>query len=141
MSGSTPTRCARRCSTHRRPRAPSTARANLQIDQRLADLTSQVESAFAKGETGRAAYDTYSGLVSLAVEMIRRIGDTSHLIHDPDLDSYYLMDAAIVRLPDAIVYAGRATDLVTLAGGGRSAGEDQVRAAVARFRCRTTPSR
>lgn len=106
---------------------------DLQIDQRLGDLTSQIESAVARGETGRPAYDTYSGLVSLAVEMIRRIGDSSHLIHDPDLDSYYLMDAAIVRLPDAVVYAGRATDLVVLAGGKALAGEDQVRAAVARF--------
>ena len=55
--------------------------------------------------------------MSLTVEMIRRIGDSSHLIHDPDLDSYYLMDAAIIRLPDAMVYAGRAADLVALAGG------------------------
>jgi hypothetical protein len=108
-------------------------RTDLQIDQRLGDLTSQVESAIAKGETGRAAYDTYSGLVSLTVEMIRRIGDTSHLIHDPDLDSYYLMEAAIVRLPNTVVYAGRTTDLVTLAGGRTLSGEDQVAAGVARF--------
>ena len=71
--------------------------------------------------------------MSLTVEMIRRVGDSSHLIHDPDLDSYYLMDAAIIRLPDAVVYAGRAADLVALAGGEALTGEDQVRAAVARF--------
>jgi hypothetical protein len=106
---------------------------NLQTTQRLADLNSQLESAFAKGPRGRDAYETYTPLVDLAIQMFRRIGDTSHLIHDPDLDSYYLMDAAIIRLPDAIVYAGRATDLVTLAGGKALAGEDQVRAAVARF--------
>ena len=100
---------------------------NLQTAQRLTDLNSQLESAFAKGDPGRAAYDTYSPLVYLTIQMFRRIGDTSHLIHDPDLDSYYLMDAAIIRLPDAIVYAGRATDLVTLAGGKALAGEDQVR--------------
>jgi hypothetical protein len=109
------------------------AQTDLQIDQRLKDLRSQVESAIAKGETGRAAYTTYSGLVSLTIELIRRIGDTSHLVHDPDLDSYYLMDAAIIRLPDAVVLAGRATDLVTLAGGKTLTGEDQVAAGVARF--------
>jgi hypothetical protein len=65
--------------------------------------------------------------------LIRRIGDTSHLIHDPDLDSYYLMEAALITLPDAIVYAGRASDLVTMAGGRSLTGEDEVRAAVARF--------
>src|SRR5690606_28224994 len=49
-------------------------------------------------------------------------------------DSYYLMDAAIVRLPRAMVYAGRAADLVTLSGDtGVLTGEDAVRAAVARF--------
>jgi hypothetical protein len=106
---------------------------SLRIGQRITDLTSQIESTFARAETGRAAYETYSALVSLTVEMQRRVGDSSHLIHDPDLDSYYLMDAAIIRLPDAIVYAGRAADLVALAGGKALAGEDQVRAAVARF--------
>ncbi len=106
---------------------------SLRIGQRLTDLTSQIESTFARAETGRAAYETYSALVSLSVEMIRRVGDSSHLIHDPDLDSYYLMDAAIIRLPDAVVYAGRAADLVALAGGEALTGEDQVRAAVARF--------
>ena len=107
--------------------------ASLQTTQRLSDLSSQLESAFAKGEKGRAAYETYTPMVDLVIQMFRRIGDSSHLIHDPDLDSYYLMDAAIIRLPDAIVYSGRATDLVTLAGGKVLAGEDQVRAAVARF--------
>jgi hypothetical protein len=43
------------------------------------------------------------------------------------------MDAAIIRLPDAVVLAGRATDLVTLAGGKTLTGEDQVAAGVARF--------
>ena len=106
---------------------------SLRIGQRLTDLTSQIESTLARAETGRAGYETYSSLVSLTIEMMRRVGDSSHLIHDPDLDSYYLMDAAIIRLPDAVVYAGRAADLVALAGGEALTGEDQVRAAVARF--------
>jgi hypothetical protein len=101
--------------------------------QRITDLASQIESTFARGETGRAAYDSYSTLVTLCIDLMRGIGDSSHLIHDPDLDSYYLMDAAIVRLPDAMVYAGRASDLVQLAGGKALGGEDEVRAAVARF--------
>lgn len=105
----------------------------LQTRQRFTDLTAQVEAALVRGQTGRAAYNTYSDLVTLTTELYRRIGDRSHLIHDPDLDSYYLMDAAIVRLPDAMVLAGRASDLVALAGTQVLAGEDAVRAAVARF--------
>jgi hypothetical protein len=105
----------------------------LQTPKRLTELRSAVESALTKAESGREAYETYTGLVTLALDLVRQISDTSHLIHDADLDSYYLMDAAVVRLPNAIVLAGRASDLVTLAGGKILQGEDAVRAAVARF--------
>jgi hypothetical protein len=107
--------------------------AGLQAPQRLADLTAQVDAAIGRREVGRPAYDSFSVLVTLAVALIRQVGDTSHLVHDPDLDSYYLMDAAIVRLPSAMVFAGRASDLVTLASGQALEGEDAVKAAVARF--------
>ena len=107
---------------------------DLRTTQRLTDLTEQVEAAFNAGETGRAAYQRYSSIVDLGLDLIRLIGDTSRLVHDQDLDSYYLMDAAITRLPNVMVYAGRAADLVALAGGtGALTGEDAVRAAVARF--------
>ena len=107
--------------------------ADLQTHQRLTDLSSQIEAAIAGKESGLEAYNTYSGLVTNASNLIRQVGDTSHLIHDPDLDSYYLMDAAIVRLPDAVVLAGKAADLVVLANQETLQGEDAVRAAVARF--------
>ncbi len=107
---------------------------DLQTSQRLSDLSDQVQAAFSAEETGRPAYQRYASLVDLTVDLIRVIGDNSHLIHDPDLDTYYLMDAATVRLPHAMVYAGRAADLVALAGEtGELSGEDAVRAAVARF--------
>ncbi|MGH8009200.1 MAG: SpoIIE family protein phosphatase, partial [Candidatus Binatia bacterium] len=32
--------------------------------------------------------------------LIAYVGDTSNLILDPDLDSYYLMDAVLLKLPD-----------------------------------------
>jgi hypothetical protein len=105
----------------------------LHTQQALGDLGTQIRSALARKETGRAAFDTYSGLVTLAAAMMRNTADSSHLIHDPELDSYFVMDAAITRLPDAMIFAGRAADLVTLAGGHQLEGEDAVRAAVARF--------
>jgi hypothetical protein len=107
--------------------------ADLQTHQRLTDLSAQIEAAIAGKESGAAAFNTYSGLVILATDLIHQVGDTSHLIHDPDLDSYYLMDAAIVRLPDAVVLAGKAADLVALANQETLQGEDAVKAAVARF--------
>ena len=83
--------------------------------------------------TGQDGYEVYSDLVTLTLNLTRQIGDTSHLAHDPDLDSYYVMEAAIVRLPNAVVLAGRAADLVVLSGGKALEGENAVRAAVARF--------
>jgi hypothetical protein len=100
---------------------------------RFVDLRTKVEAELAKPETGRAAFDTYSGLVTLAVDLMKQIGDRSSLIHDPDLDSYYLMDAAVIQLPIAVTLAGRAADLVALSSGRPLQGEDAIRAAVARF--------
>ena len=34
--------------------------------------------------------------------LMYRVGDTSNLILDPDLDSYYLMDAVVTKLPDVL---------------------------------------
>lgn len=101
--------------------------------ERLVDLTRKVETALSQPATGRAAFDTYAALVTLASDLMKQIGDRSNLIHDPDLDSYYLMDAAIIRLPEAVTLAGRASDLVALADGNTLVGEDAIRAAVARF--------
>src|SRR5262245_1818040 len=40
--------------------------AELQTTQRLATLTTEIEAAVARRETGRAAYETYSAIVGLA---------------------------------------------------------------------------
>ncbi|MBX7219013.1 MAG: HAMP domain-containing protein [Blastocatellia bacterium] len=59
-------------------------------------------------------YDKNSKFVADTIGLIAQVGDTSNLILDPDLDSYYLMDAVIVRLPDtAEVLSG----LYTKGGG------------------------
>lgn len=43
--------------------------------------------------------DSHSQLIKEIQSLVARVGDTSNLILDPDLDSYYLMDVIIVRLP------------------------------------------
>jgi methyl-accepting chemotaxis protein len=52
--------------------------------------------------------------------LVTEVGNTSNLILDPDLDSFYVMDAQIVQLPKALVAAGRA------AAGPASTGRDAV---------------
>lgn len=107
--------------------------AELQTSARLRELTSQIDATLARPVTGREAYESYSVLVTLAVALEQRIGDTSHLVHDPDLDSYYLMEAAIKHLPQAMVYAGSASDLAALALAPDLEGDEAIKAQVARF--------
>jgi methyl-accepting chemotaxis protein len=49
-------------------------------------------------------------LAEALAAMITEAGNTSNLILDPDLDSFYLMDAQIVQLPKALVAAMRAAN-------------------------------
>jgi serine phosphatase RsbU (regulator of sigma subunit) len=46
-------------------------------------------------------YDSvYQSLASDIHRLNARVGDTSNLILDPDLDTYYLMDATLLKLPE-----------------------------------------
>lgn len=101
-------------------------------EARFAELRQRVETVLASNPRGQEAYGAYTDVVALTVVLIRQVGDSSSLSRDPDLDSYYLMDAATVRLPDAMVLAGKASDLVVLAGDKELSGEDAIKAAVAR---------
>jgi hypothetical protein len=105
----------------------------LGTSQRFTDLRGRIEAALTGGATGRTAYQTYSDVMALTIDLFRQVGDESQLIHDQDLDSYYVMVAAVEQLPDAIVNAGRAADLVALAGSSQLQGDDAIRAAVARY--------
>ena len=40
-------------------------------------------------------------------QLISLVGDKSNLILDPDLDSYYLMDAILLKLPEGADLVGR----------------------------------
>jgi hypothetical protein len=48
-----------------------------------------------------------------ALDLIAHAGDISNLILDPDLDSYYLMEAVVMRLPELAIQLGA----VAAAGG------------------------
>src|SRR5260221_4509516 len=51
------------------------------------------------GLTPAATAEKHTHLVADVRTMITHAGDTSNLILDPDLDSYYLMDATLLALP------------------------------------------
>ncbi|NTU82841.1 MAG: response regulator [Chloroflexales bacterium] len=48
-----------------------------------------------------ATYDRYEAFIGDLRDLIILVGDRSNLILDPDLDSYYIMDAVLLRLPEA----------------------------------------
>lgn len=89
--------------------------AGLDTTERWAKLRST-----ARAVTGRAyadpvdGYTGYSELLDGAVALSRKVGDTSKLILDPQLDAYYVMNAALLRIPEVIVDGGRYADLVYL---------------------------
>lgn len=56
-------------------------------------LLDQPPKGFSEAET------TYKALINHVRTMITHAGDTSNLILDPDLDSYYLMDVTLLALP------------------------------------------
>ena len=88
--------------------------ADLGSRQRWTDVKSRVEYLVSLRPTGEGAYRAYTDAVQLIDDLIRKIADTSNLILDPKLDSYYLMDSVVLRLPNVLLFAGRASDLAAL---------------------------
>jgi hypothetical protein len=100
---------------------------------RWTDLRDRANGVVAQSTAGRAAYQSYSDVLTLALDLAVRVGDTSDQIIEPQLDSFYVIDTALLRLPRVLVSAGRAADLATLAtaGTGPVAPADAVQVSVA----------
>jgi len=57
------------------------------------------------------AFKRYTGIIDAEIDLIVNIGDVSNLILDPELDSFYLMDAVINKLPLIMEHLGKARGL------------------------------
>jgi methyl-accepting chemotaxis protein len=68
----------------------------------------------------------YGELTQKLRRLFRRVGDTSNLILDPDLDSYYLMDISVVALPDAQSHLNDILDLTSRLRKSALKSEDQL---------------
>jgi len=73
---------------------------DLKLDQQLSAVT----DAAAQAGTPAGDAEFATALNNLIVE----VGNTSNLILDPDLDSFYVMDSLVVQLPNALVTAAQA---------------------------------
>jgi methyl-accepting chemotaxis protein len=77
------------------------------------------------------AVDSYGRLTDATLKLIVRAGDTSNLILDPDLDSYYVMDALVNTVPTALDAAGRVSSReVALVAAGASSEADRILLAI-----------
>jgi signal transduction histidine kinase len=56
-------------------------------------------------------YCLQSGLITDIVNQITHVGDTSNMILDPDLDTYYFLDTLITKLPTATFLTAEIRDL------------------------------
>ncbi len=72
----------------------------LALRGKLADVSAAAPAA--TSAPGRLAF---AGAV---VALVTELGNTSKLILDPDLDSFYVMDATVVQLPKALLSAAEA---------------------------------
>ena len=94
----------------------------------VANVSREWAELAASKTPGREQYGHLAGDVRT---MIVHAGDTSNLILDPDLDTYYLMDATLIALPetqDRMAQAG--LDVARLLARGKSTAEERIPVAV-----------
>lgn len=65
----------------------------------LGNSWKSLEKKVADGASAGEVNNAYASTVSELRGFISHVGDTSNLILDPDLDSYYLMDVTLLALP------------------------------------------
>ncbi len=58
--------------------------------------------------TSAQSFTRHTELINEILELIIHVGDTSNLVLDPELDSYYLMDLIIHQIPQLVEYMGQA---------------------------------
>jgi len=100
------------------------------LRQQVVDLT---DRTFAGAD---AALTAYSEVVDTTLALVRKAGDTSNLILDPQLDVYYVMNTALLRLPEVLVASGRYSDLLQVAAALKDASRPQRLAALSTARSR-----
>ena len=115
--------------------ADATLGSELQTSDRWADVRQLLQLRLTvKTWQPPTAYTQYSDVNTKLLALTRTVGDNSRLILDPAIDSYYVMDASLLRIPEILVDSGRYTDLSVLFPNG--AGNDATKAQLAAARNR-----
>jgi methyl-accepting chemotaxis protein len=85
--------------------------ATLGTSTRWHALRSEIAASVAHGGAPGDAVRRYGALAQSVIGLITATGNSSNLILDPDLDSFYVMDAFVVKLPTLIDATGTAVDM------------------------------
>jgi len=71
----------------------------------------EIEASIKLNSNKEKLLENYSGFISRIQTFTGKIGDESNLILDPDIDTYYLMDATVIRYPYLIETLQKNIDL------------------------------
>ena len=84
-----------------------------EINSVLGSLKSALLStiANANSQSKKEGFKNYTNIIKSELALIVKIGDMSNLILDPDLDSFYLMDLVVNKLPLITEATGKARGL------------------------------
>ncbi len=78
-----------------------------------------VRAKSANSTSAQELFEQHNRLMVSITDLIVHVGDKSNLILDPDLDTYYLMDAVIVQLPNAVDALGQVRGLMSGASSAK----------------------
>lgn len=84
--------------------------ASLRTSQQAQDLKQTWQAIRAAGSQD-GGYDRQTAFIHAIVALMNTAGDTSNLILDPDLNSYYVMDAVLIKLPEQQTLLASLTEL------------------------------
>ncbi|HEY9619727.1 MAG TPA: PAS domain-containing protein [Crinalium sp.] len=70
------------------------------IQQKWQQLKQQIANARANSDDDQRIQQLHAGVTAEIRQLISQIGDTSNLVLDPELDSYYIIDAIALHLPE-----------------------------------------
>ncbi|MBQ1024334.1 hypothetical protein [Micromonospora sp. C95] len=87
----------------------------LSTSERWAGLRAKLEALPERALTDReAAFTVYGEVTDLLLALHGKVRETSGLIRDTGVDAYFLQDGVAEEMPEAMVAAGRLTDLAVL---------------------------
>ncbi|MGE0304760.1 MAG: methyl-accepting chemotaxis protein [Acidimicrobiia bacterium] len=84
------------------------------LDGALSDLKTAIAEARAVKDPGREAFEAWNAAEGAMVTLMQAAADNSNLTLDPQIDTFYVMDAAAIRARDLVNSAGQVAALTSL---------------------------